>query len=139
MFRSSTPAPRKALTVLIVDDDPVIRAYLRRALEGLGCLILEAGTFETAVSTLETIPTDAVVIDVGLPGRSGFELLEYMRLVPSLAGITVLILTGQFPNMADQLLLKEHRAAIFYKPEGRGGVLRHIGRMMSGKTPHAAA
>ena len=138
MFRSLIPARRKALTVLIVDDDPVIRGYLRRALEGFGCFILEAGQFDTAVSTLETIPVDAVVIDVVLPGRSGFELLEYMRLVPKFSGITVLILTGQYPTAAEQLLLKEHRAAVFYKPEGRGGVLRHLGRMMTGRTPHVA-
>ena len=138
MFRSSTPAlPRKALTVLIVDDDAGIRGYLRRVLEPVGYFVLEAATFECAVSTLETIPVNAVVLDIGLDGHSGFELLEIMRLDPKFTGVPVLILTGYFPSTAEQLLIKEHRAVIFYKPEGRGGVLRHLGRMINGKTPHA--
>ena len=139
MFRSSTPAPRKALTVLIVDDDTGIRGYLRRVLEPLGFFVLEAATFECALSTIETIPVNVVVLDVGLDGRSGFDLLEFMRLDPKFNDVPVLILTGFFPSMAEQLLIKEHRAVVFYKPEGRGGVLRHLGRMMSGRTPHAAA
>ncbi len=138
MFRSLVAAPKKALTVLIVDDDPGIRSYLRRVLEPLGYFVLEAATFECALSTLETIPVNVVVLDVGLEGRSGFDLLELMRLDRKYADVPVLILTGFFPSTAEQLLIKEHRAAIFYKPEGRGGVLRHLGRMMNGRTPHAA-
>jgi two-component system, OmpR family, KDP operon response regulator KdpE len=65
--------------VLVVDDEPQIRKFLRLGLEGHGYAVLEAGTGEAALRLAVTQPPDLVVLDLGLPDRDGFEVLGALR------------------------------------------------------------
>ena len=65
--------------VWIVDDDRSIRWVLERALVGAG---LEARSFESADSLIDAIGSaspNVVVTDIRMPGRDGFELLDYLN------------------------------------------------------------
>jgi DNA-binding response OmpR family regulator len=125
-----TGSPGGARTVLIVDDEAPVRESLRRYLKAVGYAVMEAADFDQAVRTLGATSVNAVVLDVRLPGRSGLDLLEYLRSDSKLAALPVLILTGYFPDTTDQALLKKLSASIFYKPLGCVTVLRHLERMM---------
>ncbi len=65
--------------VLIVDDDPEVLASIDQALQSEGALTQTCGDGNTAVRICETDPPDLVVLDMMLPKRSGFLVLEKIK------------------------------------------------------------
>jgi DNA-binding response OmpR family regulator len=116
----SSPAPLHAnghaASILVIDDDEYVQCALEGALRGLRVHVLTASTAaEGEAMALEHRPALAIV-DVGLPDRDGYELMAGLRQDPSLAGMRVLILTGQAPDPAavrecgaDAVILKPFR------------------------------
>jgi len=66
-------------TVLVVEDDPDIVALLRDFLDDAGFGVLVAGNAEDALQQLSAEPVDCALVDVMLPGASGFELCRRVR------------------------------------------------------------
>ena len=88
----------RSQSILIVDDDEYVLGTLEAALRGLRVRLLTARTAgEGEALALQHRPQLAIV-DVGLPDRNGYQLAADLRLAPSLAGIRILILTGQSPD-----------------------------------------
>ncbi len=77
----AAPAPTGSLrrTVLLVEDDEMIRSNTAEVLEEAGCVVVEAGSAEEALTGLQTTPVDVLITDVNLPGASGRELAERAR------------------------------------------------------------
>jgi two-component system KDP operon response regulator KdpE len=65
--------------VLVVDDDPQILRAVRTSLQGRGYEVLTAGNGETALDLLTDMEVDLVVLDLGLPGIDGQEVLGRVR------------------------------------------------------------
>jgi two-component system KDP operon response regulator KdpE len=65
--------------ILVVDDEPQIRKFLRLGLEGHGYAVLEAATAEAALRVAVAAQPELVVLDLGLPDREGFEVLSALR------------------------------------------------------------
>ena len=65
--------------VLVVDDDPQILRAVRTSLQGHGYEVLTAGNGETALDLLPDADVDLVVLDLGLPGISGEEVIRRVR------------------------------------------------------------
>lgn len=125
------------LTVLIVDDEASIRTFLRRYLQEAGYAVTEAGDVDTALNALDATPVDAVVLDVRLPdpmgwGRTGLEVLAFIRLHASFARLPVLILTGHPPDMDEQELIQRHGAHLFMKPDGYRKLLQRLDELAGG-------
>jgi CheY-like chemotaxis protein len=68
------------MTVLVVDDESVIRRVVRRALERDGAEVLEAEGGETALALLQrgANPVDLVITDLAMPGIGGLALAEVL-------------------------------------------------------------
>jgi len=66
-------------TVLIVDDEPIVREVVVRYLAREGHQTLEAGDGESARAAIEKSEPDLVVLDVMLPGTDGLELCRWIR------------------------------------------------------------
>ena len=79
-------------TVLIVDDEPIVREVVVRYLEREGYRTLEAGDGDTARRLLERNRPDLVVLDVMLPGTDGLELCRWIR---SSSELPVIMLTAR--------------------------------------------
>lgn len=69
--------------VLIVDDDTEVLSSIDQALQAEGALTQTCGDGNTAVRICETDPPDLVVLDMMLPKRSGFLVLEKIKKQPS--------------------------------------------------------
>lgn len=69
----------KGQKVLIVDDDSEVRAAIDQALQAEGALTQTCGDGNTAVRICEVDPPDLVVLDMMLPKRSGFLVLEKIK------------------------------------------------------------
>ena len=65
--------------VLIVDDDSEVRAAIDNALQAEGALTQTCGDGNSAVRICEVDPPDLVVLDMMLPKRSGFLVLEKIK------------------------------------------------------------
>ena len=65
--------------VLVVDDDPQILRAVRTSLGAHGFEVSTAGNGETAVDMLAKEPVDVVLLDLGLPGIDGLEVIERVR------------------------------------------------------------
>jgi len=75
--------------VLIVDDELSIRKLLRQTLERAGYSVEDAADARTAMASLENRRPDAVLLDLGLPGRDGLELVPLIARQPGIALIVV--------------------------------------------------
>ena len=76
--------------VLVVDDDPRIRAVLRGYLERDGYAVSEAGDAAAALAqTGGADPPDAVLLDIGLPDLDGLEVLRRIRAASEMAVLMV--------------------------------------------------
>jgi two-component system KDP operon response regulator KdpE len=65
--------------ILVVDDDPQILRAVRTSLQGRGYEVVTAGNGETALDFLSEEDVDLVVLDLGLPGIDGQEVLSRVR------------------------------------------------------------
>ncbi len=67
--------------IVIADDHPMFRAGLRQAIEAdrTMAVVGEAGDGETALALIDEFAPDVVVLDVNMPGMSGFDVIAAMR------------------------------------------------------------
>jgi DNA-binding response OmpR family regulator len=79
-------------TVLVVDDEPIVREVVVRYLERAGHETLEADHGDRARELLESGRPDLVVLDVMLPGTDGLELCRWIR---SRSELPVILLTAR--------------------------------------------
>jgi len=100
-------------TVLIVDDEPLIRWALVETLVRHGCTAVEAGSANEAIEQLARgLMPDVILLDYRLPGSLGLTLLETLKqLVPSAAVIMMTAFAA--PTLqADALRLGAYRLVI---------------------------
>lgn len=66
-------------TILIVDDDSAIASLLRDFFKAEGFQVLVASDANKALSVVQETPVDCMILDVMMPGRSGFDLCRQLR------------------------------------------------------------
>lgn len=85
-------APGASLRVMIVDDHPLVRSAVARAISGDGmAVVAEAATAEEALEIAPRIAPDILLVDIALPGISGVQLVR--ELAPRLPGTKIVMLT----------------------------------------------
>ena len=86
--------PQGAFRVLVVDDDPDMGAYLGVLLrkEGMRADIVEGG--DAAMMRVMTDPPDLILLDVMMPGVSGFEICQRLKSEETTALIPIVLVTG---------------------------------------------
>jgi DNA-binding response OmpR family regulator len=104
-------------TVLVVDDDANIRTVLERMARFQGLTPVTAATVEEAVIVAQQHAITAFILDLNLKGgRSGLEVLAWLRLQPQYARTPVFVLTGQLDiRDEDRTAIRGHGAQVFYK------------------------
>ena len=120
-------------TVLVVDDQDVVRTIVGLALRREGHAVLEAASADQALrlAAAHPGPIDLLVADVGMPGVSGRELVG--RLASSRPGLRVLYCSGQ-----DRRTLQERGAlapgdALLEKPFRIGSLLDKVREALGGQ------
>ena len=89
--------PKSRGAVLIVDDDEDLRAMLRDALEYRHYVVLEAEDGKGAFDVLrlpDAPPVRLIILDLVMPGMTGWELIETLRRDPKLSQIPILVSSG---------------------------------------------
>jgi two-component system KDP operon response regulator KdpE len=78
------------LRILAIDDEPAIRRFLRTSLRAEGYDIIEAETAEAGLAEIRRREPDLVMLDLGLPGMDGIEMIRRLREGGSAVPIIVL-------------------------------------------------
>lgn len=82
-------------TILLVEDDPLLRQAFRLLLEDAGYVVAEAGTAAEALESVAARPPQLVLLDLGLPDRPGLEVARTLSGAPATARIPIVALTGR--------------------------------------------
>lgn len=96
---STGPAPQPQLPphVHVVDDDALSRKHLRTVLAFHGYSVQLSDSAAQARPALLAQPPSVVLLDLQMPGESGYELLAWMRQQPTLAHIPAICVTASVP------------------------------------------
>jgi DNA-binding response OmpR family regulator/cellulose synthase/poly-beta-1,6-N-acetylglucosamine synthase-like glycosyltransferase len=95
---SSKPRPEPAsidASILVVDDEAMLRKVVGRALTAAGCTVAYAADGEEALAILAESNPDLVISDVTMPHVDGFELLRRVRAQTVTRALPVILLTGR--------------------------------------------
>lgn len=82
-------------SILVVDDEPGIRLYLKRLLGNAGFDVRTAADGNEAVASIAAEPPDLVILDVMVGGRDGYEICETVKQDPARAAIKILMLSAK--------------------------------------------
>jgi CheY-like chemotaxis protein len=83
-------------TLLLADDSVTIQRVIELTFADEDVTVVAVGDGDQAIAQLEASPPDIVLADVGMPGRNGYEVAQYIRRSPNLSHIPVVLLTGAF-------------------------------------------
>jgi CheY-like chemotaxis protein len=86
---------KRMFKVLIIDDDPAIRAVCREVLEKQGYAVSEAESGREGLDALAKTPADLVLMDVMLPDFDGFQVTERIRADRSMADIPIIFISAR--------------------------------------------
>jgi CheY-like chemotaxis protein len=119
-------------TVLVVDDEEIVREVIRSALEDAGYQVLLANDGIEGVETFRARASDvvAVVVDVSMPRMSGEETLRQLR---AIAPAVPVLLTSGYTEQAARERLAADVAAFIQKPFRSSDLVEKIGRLLQSR------
>ena len=85
-----------AHTLLLADDSVTIQRVIELTFADEDVNVVAVSDGDQAIERLEASPPDIVLADIGMPGRNGYEVAQYIRRSPKLSHIPVVLLTGAF-------------------------------------------
>jgi two-component system chemotaxis response regulator CheY len=135
-------SPVAGPTLLLVDDSPVMRSFLRRALSVCGFPVgrfLEAGNGQQALAVLRDRRADLVLTDINMPVLDGEGLLQALREDASLRAIPVVVVSTDATDSRRHRLLGLGAAGYLTKPFEPERLADLLDAVMSGRSaeePH---
>src|SRR5215210_7458795 len=82
------------MRLLLVDDDPGLRALVGATFDDVGLDVVEADSAAAARAAIAEDPPDVIVLDVVMPRESGLELCRNLKAAPETASIPIVLLSG---------------------------------------------
>jgi CheY-like chemotaxis protein len=108
--------PNPMPIILIVEDEAHIRQFVAVNLKARGYAVLQAGSAEEGLQQLRDHAPEALILDLKLPGMSGWDMLKYIVSDPELPDIPVIIMTASFPADHTGELIYAHITEKLIKP-----------------------
>jgi hypothetical protein len=111
-FKHRAAATGEATSVMVVDDEPANRHWLMRILEPAGFQVIEAEGGREAIELAKAKAPDLVLLDLMMPGVTGFDVVEALRADPATAQTPIMIVTARHLTEADKRHLNGHVSTI---------------------------
>lgn len=121
------------MRVLVVDDDPMMRAAVANALRGTA-EVVGVGDGSAALAALPDGSTDLVLLEVDLPGLTGYELLARLRRSRDHVDLPVVMLTGR-ASEADRVTAYRTGADGYLTKPYDAAELRRVVTTVAGSVP----
>jgi two-component system cell cycle response regulator DivK len=112
--------------ILIVEDDDNSRKLLRDTLQVMGYKTLEAPTGEAGLDLATSQRPALILMDIQLPGISGFDALARLRSDPRMRSIPVIAVTASVMSAQQNEVLRAGFDALESKPVSIGGLVRKM-------------
>ena len=105
-------------TVLLVDDDEMLRHVLARTLDYSGFRVLQAGDGEQGLTIMRRLARSIalVVTDINMPVMNGFDFARALQ--PLNSSVPILFITGALPHESGSISLREASEHLLLKPFG---------------------
>lgn len=101
--------------ILIVEDNKVQRDSVKKLLEAPGVEIVGVGTAQSCLKKLQSETFDCMILDLSLPDKSGFDLLEQLSEQDAYSFPPVIVYTGQELTPAEEHELSRYSKSIIIK------------------------
>ena len=106
---------RESQKVLIIEDNPKHAKALAYFLETYNINSEIKSEITEGVDTLKQSTVDCVILDMGVPDRQAYELLENVKQNPGLENLPVIVFTGKSLSMKEELKIKKYADSIIVK------------------------
>lgn len=118
--------------ILLADDHAILRQGLKQILadDFAGAKFLEAGNAAQAIEMLHHHPVDILVLDINMPGRNGFEVLDDVR--RSFAKLPVLVLTSTPEDQLGVRAMKAGAAGYLNKQTAPEQLVEAVQKLLAG-------
>jgi CheY-like chemotaxis protein len=113
-------------TILIVEDDDLLRDAFRLLLEDAGYQVLEAGTAAQAIELARERLPALILLDLGLPDRPGLDVVRAVRQDPDMVKLPVIALTGRVGPAEERECLEAGCDRYLAKPVAPTDLLREL-------------
>src|SRR5450759_2703386 len=128
-------SPGSSIRVLVVDDEPPIRAIVRGFLERDGMTVAEAADGPAAVEQARAFVPDVIVLDIMIPGFDGLEVLLRVR---AFADPLVIFLTARTEEMDRIVGLRVGADDYLTKPFSPGELVARVQALVRRRRPPPA-
>jgi CheY-like chemotaxis protein len=112
--RETLAAPDRAARILVVDDEPGVRSFIRLVLEGGGYEVTEAADGKQAVREARAGGVDLVITDLVMPEQEGIETIQALR--RDNAGIGIIAISGAFGAEILEVARRVGAVSVLRKP-----------------------
>jgi DNA-binding response OmpR family regulator len=119
-----------ARRVLLIEDEPNIIEAISFILSRDGWTVHTHEDGETAMDKVRATPPDLIILDVMLPGRSGFDILRDIRAEPAFAKLPVMMLTARGQAKDRDLALRLGANHFMTKPFSNQEVKDYVRKLM---------
>ncbi len=123
-------SPPPGATILIVDDSITIRMILSKMLQQGGYNTLEAEDGETAIELASKHIPDMILMDVVMPGITGFQATRRLHRQPSTKDIPIIVMSGNEQAIEKFWVIRIGAKDFMAKPFNRGEVFRRIEKIL---------
>lgn len=124
---------RETKTVLIIEDEANIRNFASRVLELEGYRVLQAGEGEEGMRLLREGQVSLLLLDLRLPGRNGWTVLEQIKNEPELSAIPVIVFTASAGVSQQERALSMGAADYLVKPLSSAKLKEAVTRILPQK------
>jgi len=123
-------------SVLVIDDDAFSLKLMRDCLTARGYEVEVSSTGEGATNLILDLRPDLLILDVGLPGMGGLEILQSVRAHPQIEDLPVLIVTAYAMPADEERIVASGCDDYLFKPLGFEEFIRRVEALLSGPPRH---
>jgi DNA-binding response OmpR family regulator len=119
--------------ILVIEDEPNLRKLIKTNFAASGYEVVTASDGEEGLNLAKEERPDLILLDIRMPGMSGWDVLIALKTNPKVKKVPVIIMTASAPEESEQYKMRSMRAAGYLvKPFGVDVMLSKVKETLTG-------
>lgn len=119
--------------ILVIEDEPSLRKLIKTNFAASGYEVVTASDGEEGLNLAKEERPDLILLDIRMPGMSGWDVLIALKTNPKVKKVPVIIMTASAPEESEQYKMRSMRAAGYLvKPFGVDVMLSKVKETLAG-------